>query len=53
SQVVRDRGVAGDPQAPLLQIGAGPAHSGEVDEPTDVESDSKEFTREETEGGQT
>ncbi|KAH9296003.1 hypothetical protein KI387_039591, partial [Taxus chinensis] len=46
-RMVRARGVAGAPQAPLLHIGTGPTHSG--DEPIDVDSESEEFTREETE----
>ncbi|KAH9300006.1 hypothetical protein KI387_011589, partial [Taxus chinensis] len=45
--VVRARGRAGAPQAPLLQIAAGPAHSS--DDPIDIDSESEEFTGGETE----
>ncbi|KAH9318334.1 hypothetical protein KI387_020103, partial [Taxus chinensis] len=41
-QVVRTRERAGAPQAPLLQIAAGPAHSS--DNPIDIDSESEEFT---------
>ncbi|KAH9291921.1 hypothetical protein KI387_042891, partial [Taxus chinensis] len=41
-RVVRARGRAGAPRAPLLQIAAGPAHSS--DDPIDIDSDSEEFT---------
>ncbi|KAH9301363.1 hypothetical protein KI387_012946, partial [Taxus chinensis] len=46
-QVVHARGTSGAPQAPLLQIATGPAHSS--DEPIDIDSKSKEFTEGETE----
>ncbi|KAH9330064.1 hypothetical protein KI387_002172, partial [Taxus chinensis] len=50
-RIVRARGRAGAPRAPLLQIAAGPAHSS--DDPIDIDSDSEEFsegrTEEETE----
>ncbi|KAH9322927.1 hypothetical protein KI387_017566, partial [Taxus chinensis] len=41
-RVVRARGRAGAPQAPLLQIHASPAHSS--DDPIDIDSESEEFT---------
>ncbi|KAH9296322.1 hypothetical protein KI387_039910, partial [Taxus chinensis] len=40
--VVRAQGRAGAPQAPLLRITAGPAHSS--DDPIDIDSESEEFT---------
>ncbi|KAH9296335.1 hypothetical protein KI387_039923, partial [Taxus chinensis] len=40
----------GAPQAPLLQIGVAPAHSGEEDELIDLDSDSEEDTGDDTEG---
>ncbi|KAH9323972.1 hypothetical protein KI387_043913 [Taxus chinensis] len=41
-RIVRARGRAGSPQAPLLQIVASPAHSS--DDPIDIDSDSEELT---------
>ncbi|KAH9304838.1 hypothetical protein KI387_009242, partial [Taxus chinensis] len=41
-RVVHARGRAGAPQAPLLWIVAGPAHSS--DDPIDIDSESEEFT---------
>ncbi|KAH9296213.1 hypothetical protein KI387_039801 [Taxus chinensis] len=46
-RVVRARGRAGAPQAPLLWIAVGPTHSS--DEPINVDFESEEFTRGETE----
>ncbi|KAH9310247.1 hypothetical protein KI387_044192 [Taxus chinensis] len=46
-RIVCARGRAGAPQAPLLQISVGPAHSS--DDPIEVDSESKEFTGGETE----
>ncbi|KAH9287695.1 hypothetical protein KI387_031812, partial [Taxus chinensis] len=50
-RIVRTRGRASAPRAPLLQIVAGPAHSS--DDPIDIDSESEEFTeggtKEETE----
>ncbi|KAH9297168.1 hypothetical protein KI387_028850, partial [Taxus chinensis] len=46
-RVVRAQGRAGAPQAPLLRIATGPTHSS--DEPIDMDSESKEFTRGEIE----
>ncbi|KAH9298724.1 hypothetical protein KI387_030406, partial [Taxus chinensis] len=46
-RVVRARGRAGAPQAPLLRIAMGPAHSS--DDPIDIDSESEEFTGGETE----
>ncbi|KAH9332111.1 hypothetical protein KI387_043692 [Taxus chinensis] len=40
--IVRARGRAGAPRAPLLRITAGPAHSS--DDPIDIDSDSEEST---------
>ncbi|KAH9298651.1 hypothetical protein KI387_030333, partial [Taxus chinensis] len=40
-KIVHARGRAGAPQAPLLQIDVGPAHS--RDDPIDIDSDSEEF----------
>ncbi|KAH9307571.1 hypothetical protein KI387_035482 [Taxus chinensis] len=47
--VVHARQAAGAPRAPLLQIVAAPAHSGEQDEPIDLDFDSEEDTGDETE----
>ncbi|KAH9325119.1 hypothetical protein KI387_005297, partial [Taxus chinensis] len=41
-RIVRARGRAGAPRAPLLQIAAGLAHSS--DDPIDIDSESEEFT---------
>ncbi|KAH9330290.1 hypothetical protein KI387_002398, partial [Taxus chinensis] len=41
-RIVRARGRAGAPRAPLLQIAAGPAHSS--NDPIDIDSDSEELT---------
>ncbi|KAH9313243.1 hypothetical protein KI387_028278, partial [Taxus chinensis] len=46
-RVVRARARVGAPQAPLLQIATGPAHSS--DDPIDIDSESEEFTGGETE----
>ncbi|KAH9322472.1 hypothetical protein KI387_017111, partial [Taxus chinensis] len=46
-RVVRARGRAGAPQAPLLQITASLTHSS--NDPIDIDSESEEFTGGETE----
>ncbi|KAH9311448.1 hypothetical protein KI387_026483, partial [Taxus chinensis] len=46
-RVVRARGRAGAPQAPLLQIAVGPTHSS--NDPIDIDSESEEFIGGETE----
>ncbi|KAH9307989.1 hypothetical protein KI387_035900, partial [Taxus chinensis] len=46
--VVCARQEAGAPRAPLLQIVAAPTHSGEEDEPIDVDSKFEEYTGDET-----
>ncbi|KAH9314445.1 hypothetical protein KI387_023072, partial [Taxus chinensis] len=48
--VVHARMAVGAPQAPLLQIGVTPSHSGEEDEPIDLDSNFEEDAGDDMEG---